>query len=121
MVIGRHKDGRVYLMALEFLIPAMVRSPDGKWHRQDLTAEELNEFAVIRDQKIIKEFLTEVLQLTLNELNECICPKDCDCANPDGEGVASVSNACPEHNLHPKPVDECPAEEHKGGQKWPIR
>ncbi len=52
--------------------------------------------------------------------NVCICPSDCDCANPEPEndGVASVSNACPEHNLYPEPVDECPAEKHNGGQEW---
>lgn len=28
----------------------------------------------------------------------------CDCANPDGEGVAHVSNECPVHNLNPRPA-----------------
>lgn len=52
--------------------------------------------------------------------NICICPTECDCQNaePEDECVLLVSNACPVHNLHPEPVDECPAEKHKGGQTW---
>lgn len=29
--------------------------------------------------------------------------QDCDCENPDGEGVAHVSESCPVHNLYPEP------------------
>jgi hypothetical protein len=41
----------------------------------------------------------------------CICPLKCDCQSPD-TNPAMVSNACPEHNLYPLPVKECPAKEH---------
>ena len=118
MVIGKHPDGRICLLAHEFnIMQMMVRSPEGKWHQHDLSAEELIEFEVIRNQSVAKGFVQEVLKIFL----ECICPAECDCANPEPEqsdAVASVSNACPEHNLYPEPVDECPAEEHKGCQSW---
>ncbi len=42
---------------------------------------------------------------------QCICPKECDCQNPDAEGVAHVSEHCPIHNVYPRPVEECLAHE----------
>lgn len=38
----------------------------------------------------------------------CTCTKECDCQNPDGEGVAHCSEECPEHNLYPWPDPNCP-------------
>jgi C-5 cytosine-specific DNA methylase len=43
-----------------------------------------------------------------NPDGRCICPKDCDCANPGGRGVAHLSNECPVHNFNPLPADDCP-------------
>jgi hypothetical protein len=40
-------------------------------------------------------------------MNSCICPSECDCANPDGIGVAHVSELCPEHNVYPRADQEC--------------
>lgn len=40
--------------------------------------------------------------------NLCICPDECNCENPDGEGVAHCSVECPEHNLLPEANPECP-------------
>ena len=44
----------------------------------------------------------------------CICPRSCDCQNPEGDDVAHISNECPVHNLNPWPNPECQAEEHRG-------
>ena len=50
--------------------------------------------------------------------NVCICPRSCDCQNPDsGTGVDYVSNHCPVHNwvygsLKPDPYPECTAKVH---------
>ena len=114
MVIGKHPDGRICLLAHEFnIMKMMVRSPAGQWHQQNLSAEELNDFVVIRDFNIAKGFVQEVLKSFL----ECICPASCDCENPEPEqGVALVSNHCPEHNFHPRSIQGCLAEKHKGGQ-----
>jgi hypothetical protein len=49
--------------------------------------------------------------------SQCICPSACDCQNPepDGDGVALVSNGCPVHNIRPEIVPECPAQTHRNG------
>ena len=45
---------------------------------------------------------------------KCICPQECDCANPPPddwsgkEGVYHVSNSCPIHNVIPDPDPDCP-------------
>lgn len=39
---------------------------------------------------------------------KCTCPMECDCEDPDREGVALVSNECPEHNWKPRPAPDCP-------------
>lgn len=49
-----------------------------------------------------------VIEKWLNENVHCTCPTKCDCANPDGEGVASVSNMCPVHNDNPMMDPACP-------------
>lgn len=38
----------------------------------------------------------------------CICPKKCDCQD---EARGLVSELCPEHNLYPRPDDDCPVHE----------
>ncbi len=46
-------------------------------------------------------------------ITSCICPKECDCENPDPQNrVALVSNHCPIHNLSPYPYPECEAKNH---------
>jgi hypothetical protein len=46
----------------------------------------------------------------------CICPNSCDCADPEPEnGVALLSNLCPEHNWNPYPMEDCPAKNHRNG------
>lgn len=37
----------------------------------------------------------------------CVCPRECDCENPEGN-PALVSNNCPIHNFNPHPYPECP-------------
>lgn len=45
-----------------------------------------------------------------NFFGPCICPRECDCENPEPEhGVALVSNECPEHNIDQQPNPDCPA------------
>lgn len=61
MIIGRNDDGRIYVMAYEYGIPAVMKK-DGKWHKESLSAEELNDFTPIRDQKILKDYLKEALE-----------------------------------------------------------
>jgi hypothetical protein len=117
MVVGQHEDGRIFLMAQENGVPSMIRK-DGKWEQIKLTAEELMEFTPIRDSETRLSLLDEAEKALDIIQAQCICPRKCDCANSDGEGVASKSNFCTEHNLYPPPVDECPAEVHKGGQRW---
>ncbi len=49
-------------------------------------------------------------------VNECICPKECDCQNPEPKnGAALISMSCPEHNIYPDIVQECGAESHLNG------
>lgn len=46
---------------------------------------------------------------------ECICPRDCDCENPEPaneRGAALKSQHCPTHNFNPKPYPDCLAEKH---------
>lgn len=118
MVIGKHPDGRIFLMAHESGVPAMIRQ-DGKWEKKELGAEELMEFTPVRDNETRLSLLDEAEKALDIIQAQCICPRKCDCANPEPKsGVALISNACPEHNLHPEPVDECPAEKHNGGQEW---
>lgn len=39
----------------------------------------------------------------------CLCPIECDCQNPEPKnGVALISNECPEHNFYPAPNPNCP-------------
>jgi len=48
----------------------------------------------------------------------CICPKDCDCENPESkDGVALVSNLCPIHNDNPYPDSDCTAKVHHNGAR----
>jgi len=44
------------------------------------------------------------------EESVCTCLKEdeCDCEDPEGEGVCLVSNECPVHNLYPDPNPACP-------------
>ena len=45
--------------------------------------------------------------------DNCICTKVCDCQCPEPKnGVALVSDECPEHNQNPSPNPECSAQNH---------
>ncbi len=52
-----------------------------------------------------------------NNLQECICTKNCDCANPPpyegAGGVWHISNECPEHNDNPELNPQCTAHQDK--------
>lgn len=37
----------------------------------------------------------------------CTCPTECDCEDPDVDGVAKLSNECPVHNWNPRPSPDC--------------
>jgi hypothetical protein len=50
------------------------------------------------------------------EQKKCICPKECDCENPEPKnGVALVSNCCPIHSDPPQIEINCPASKHRNG------
>jgi hypothetical protein len=51
-------------------------------------------------------------------MNICICPQSCDCANPNGIGIAHLSNLCPEHNYFPQTDEECPIHDHMTPQEY---
>jgi hypothetical protein len=71
-------------------------------------------------QRVIKRMGTivptaaDAIELIGNYINlectgkKCLCTQECDCANPDGEGVRHRSNECPVHNTYPAPNPECP-------------
>lgn len=44
---------------------------------------------------------------------KCICVTECDCECPEPtNGIALLSNECPDHNWNPYPHPECLAFEH---------
>lgn len=49
-----------------------------------------------------------VVRTEIDTKPACICPTECDCQNPDGEGVRGISEFCPIHNDTPDPDPECP-------------
>jgi len=53
--------------------------------------------------------LANLLEIDLNAPEtlapRCVCPIECDCANPD-QGLCS--NSCPIHNENPDPDPDCP-------------
>ena len=54
------------------------------------------------DEVVVRKGIDEI------PLPTCTCPTECDCQNPDGEGVKGISNSCPIHNFNPMPDEECP-------------
>lgn len=52
---------------------------------------------------ILDQFTKLLNRLPKYEVNECSCPKVCDCQDPP----THTSNGCPEHNDIPDPDPEC--------------
>jgi hypothetical protein len=51
MIAGRHKDGRIVLMAHEEGLPPLVQSSDGSWSIEAPDPDELSEFSAITDSR----------------------------------------------------------------------
>lgn len=99
-----HKDTDLMTVKMKKQIIAEFNQMYIEYHRRCIALN--NEMS-----KAIK-----ILGKVAGRKNKCICPKKCDCQDPEPKsGPALLSNLCPEHNLYPIPDEECPAEVHRNG------
>ena len=62
MIVARHPDGRVILMAQEHGLKPMLRGADGTWTAANISGGELQDFLKVRSESERKKILHEGLQ-----------------------------------------------------------